>query len=166
MLDELKSLLQKSQARLDEIVDKMESAAEDWSEDAEQLWLRTRIRVAEMQDSLSEAAESLKSGSEEAQLQAHLAAMDASDQWQHLNKVVSELSHHTVSKTTQELQHAQLQAHLAAMETRDFVGEKGPAIRREFSEVRDKVETASVKAAKELEKSLEKLGDIWAKTRH
>lgn len=166
MLEELKSALKSAQTHLDDIVDRIEETSEEWSEKTADLWQRTKPRLQSMKTSVSEAADSLHTQSDEARLQAHLAAMDAHDQWQHLSKAIGEFARHTASKTTHELQHAELQAHLAAMDTRDFVNENGPKIRREFAEARDKVESASHTAARELEKSLEKLGDIWARTRH
>lgn len=166
MLEELKSALKSAQVRLDDIVDKIEDTSEEWSEHTAELWQRTKPHLQSMRKSVSQAADSLHTQTDEARLQAHLAAMDAHDRWQHLSKTVSELTQHVARKTTHELQHAELQAHLAAMDARDFANENGPKIRREFNEAKDKVEAASHKAAQELEKSLEKLGDIWARTRH
>lgn len=163
MLDELKQSLKKTQDHLDTMLEKMEDTAEDWSDEAKELWQDTRKHLQQFKASLVSASESLHTQTDEARLQAHLAAMDASDQWQHLNKVVSDFSHHAANKTTQELQHANLQAHLAAMETRDFIDQKAPQIKREFSNAKEKVESASMDAVKSLEKSLEKMGDLWSK---
>lgn len=166
MLDNLKSALKKAQERLDDAMDYLEESAEDLSEESAELWHKLKPKLQDMKASVAEGVDALKTQSEEAHLQAHLAAMDAKDQWESLNKTVAEFSRHTAKKGRYEIQHAELQAHLAAMDARDFINEHGPALRREFNEKRDKAEELGVHAAKELEKSLEKLGDIWAKTRH
>lgn len=163
MLDDLKNSLEKTQEHLDDMLDKLEATAKDWSEEAGELWQDTRRHLHTLKDSLTSASESLHTQTDEARLQAHLAAMDASDQWQHLSEVVSAFSHHATHKTTQELQHANLQAHLATMDTRDFIDAKAPEIKREFNSAKEKVETGSVEAIKALEKSLEKMGDLWTK---
>lgn len=166
MLDNLKSALKKAQEKLDDAVESLEEGVEDLSEDSVELWQKLKPKLEQMKGSVTEGVEALKVQSEEAHLQAHLAAMNARDQWESLNKTVSEFSRHAAEKGRYEIQHAELQAHLAAMDTRDFINEHGPALRREFNETRDKAEEIGLHAAKELEKSLEKLGDIWAKNRH
>lgn len=166
MLDNLKSALKKAQERLEDAVDYLEDGVEDLSEESAELWQKLKPRLESVKVSVAQGVEALKTQSEDAHLQAHLATMDAKDQWESLNKTVAEFSRHTAEKGRYEIQHAELQAHLAAMEARDFINEHGPALRREFAEKREKAEELGVHAAKELEKSLEKLGDIWARTRH
>ncbi len=164
MLDDLKKSLNKAQDRLDDVADKLEDAMEDVSEETLELWHKTKPKLREMKLSLSNAADDLHTQTDEARLRAHLATMDAHDQWQHLSHTLGDLSRHAVERGAYHLQHADLQAHLARMEARDFMASKGPEIRHDFEQARDKVEERSRHAAQELEQSLEKLGDIWART--
>lgn len=164
MLDTLKNAVEKSQDHLEKIVDKIEDEFEDLSEDASELWADTKPRLRTFKDSLASAASALRTHTDEARLQAHLATMDAQDQWSYLQDTVTELARQARDKSRTELQHAELQATLAKMEARDFVNNQGQEISREYKVAREAVEQASEKAAQNLERSLENIGKAWSNT--
>ncbi len=159
MLKKMKNSVQKSQEHLENIVDKLDDEIEDLNEDARELWQEARPKIAELKDSLAKAAQALHTQTDEARLQAHLATMDAADQWHHLSEAMAQLAKHAQSKGQTELQHAQLQAHLAKMDARDFTKEKSQDIRRDFERARDKLEEAAHKTAESLERSFEIIGE-------
>jgi exonuclease VII small subunit len=165
MLDQLKFVIEKSRHHLENIVDRIEDQSEDLSEDAMELWQETKPRLRALKESLVTAEQSFQTQTDEARLQAHLAILDAHDQWSYLSQVVSELAHHTQQKGQTELQRAELQAHLAKMDARDFLNEKGEQIRQDFGQVRKTLDHASQKAVDELEKSLDTIGQAWANSR-
>ena len=159
MLEKLKKSLEKSQESLEEVVDKLDDRLEDVGEDAIELWQQTKPKLQHLKEVLSGAAKTLHTQTDEARLQAHLATMDAADQWSHLSHTVTELAQHTQSKGQSELQHANLQAHLAKMEARDFINTQGEEIRRDYKLAKEKVEQASQHAAESLEKSFQRIGE-------
>jgi hypothetical protein len=114
-----------------------------------------------MKESMAAAEHSLQAKTDEARLQAHLAIMDAHDQWSYLSGPVTELAQHARQKGKTGLQHAELQAHLAKMEARDFMNEQGGPIRQEFEHAKEKLEQTSLKAVEELGKNLENVGNAW-----
>jgi gas vesicle protein len=158
MIEQLKATLEKSQHRLESIVDKIEDEFEDLSEDTAELWQQAKPRLKSLNKSITTALENLHSQTDEAHLQAHLAAMDAHDQWSYLNDTVSGLVHELSSKGKADLEHAALQAHLAKMDARDFMSTRGKEISHDFKHGREKFEKASHRAAKELEKSFDNMG--------
>jgi len=164
MLDQLKATLEKSHHRLDDIIDKVEDRCEDLSEDVMELWQETKPKLRSLKETLVTATETLHSQTDEARLQAHLATMDAHDQWSYLSHTVTELAHHAQKKGQTELQTAQLQAHLAKMDTRDFMSEKGEQLSRDFQHTKETVEKASHDAAEDLERSLDTIVNVWTHT--
>jgi DNA repair exonuclease SbcCD ATPase subunit len=158
MIEQLKTTLEKSQRRLESIVDKIEDEFEDLSEDTAELWQQAKPRLKGLKKSISTAIDKLHIQTEEAHLQAHLAAMDAHDQWSYLNDTVSGLVHELSRKGTADLEHAALQSHLAKMDARDFMNTRGKEISHDFKHGREKFEKASHSAAKELEKSFDNMG--------
>ncbi|WP_101756933.1 hypothetical protein [Oceanicoccus sp. KOV_DT_Chl] len=161
MLEKLKESIDKSQQQLAHVVGKLEDQFEDVSEDVEKLWQQTQPKLHDLKSSLADAAKSLHTQTDEARLQAHLATMDAADQWSYLSETVSELARHAQSKGQHELQHANLQAHLAKMDARDFVNQQGKTIRQDYQQARDKLEQASHKAADSMERSFANIGQGW-----
>jgi hypothetical protein len=161
MIDELKDAIEKSHQRLAYLMDKIEDEVESLADDSVELWQEAKPKLQAMQESMAEAEHSLQVKTEEARLQAHLAIMDAHDQWSYLSKPVAELAKHARQKGQTGLQHAELQANLAKMEARDFVNEKRGPISKEFEQAREKLEQTSLKALEELAKSLENVGSAW-----
>jgi len=164
MLDELKTVLEKSRHRLEDIIDKVEDRSEDLSREAVELWHETKPKLKSLKKTIVAATESLHSQTDEARLQAHLATMDAHDQWSQLSHTVTELAHHAQKKGQTELQTAELKAHLAKMDTRDFMSEKGEQLTRDFQRAKEIAEKASHEAATNLEKSLDTVGNAWTHT--
>lgn len=162
MIDELKDAIEKSRHRLVYLIDKIEDEVESLADDSVELWQEARPRLQSMKESIAAAEHSLQTKTDEARLQAHLAIMDAHDQWSYLSEPVTELAHHARQKGQTGLQHAGLQAHLAKMEARDFLNEKGGQISHEFKHAKESLEKTSLKAAEELGKSLENAGSPWA----
>jgi arsenate reductase-like glutaredoxin family protein len=164
MLDLLKTAVEKTQDHLENIVDKIEDEFEDLSEEASELWQDAKPRLRALNDSLASAASSLRTHTDEARLQAHLATMDAHDQWSYLQGTVTALAQQARDKGRSELQYAELQAHLAKMDARDFVNNQGQEISRDYRVARETVEQTSQKAAQNLERSLENIGKAWTNT--
>lgn len=164
MLENLKTAVEKSRHQLENIVDTIEEQYEHLSEGAAELWSATKPKLKSVQDSLSNAAQSIHQQTDAAQLQAHLAIMDAHDQWTYLSNIVTELAHHAREKGQYELQYADLQAHLAAMEARDFMKNQGDSIKTDYQHAKDSVEKASQKAVQELTRGMETIGNAVAST--
>lgn len=162
MMDDLKDTIEKSHKHLVKLMDKIEDEAESLADESAELWREAKPKLQAMKASIATAEHSLQTKTEEARLQAHLAIMDAHDQWSHLSKPVTELANHARQKGKTGLQHAELQAHLAKMDARDFMNEKGGQINQEFKEARDSLEKSSIKAAEELGKNLEEVGSAWS----
>ncbi|CAH0992533.1 hypothetical protein SIN8267_02666 [Sinobacterium norvegicum] len=161
-MDSFKDILEKSQRRLSDIADKLDDQREELSEDAAELWQQAKPKLGSLKESLTTAALSLQSQGEQARLQAHLAAMDAQDQWSYLSKTMTELTRNAQQKGRTELESAELQAHLAKMDARDFVNQQGEALSKDYQQAREKIEQASHTAMKELERSLEIIGKSWS----
>jgi len=164
MLDQLKTTLEKSRHRLEDIIDKVEGRTEDLSEDVVELWQETKPKLRTLKETLVTATESLHSQTDEARLQAHLATMDAHDQWSYLSHTVTKLAQHAQKKGQTDLQTAELKAHLAKMDTRDFMSEKGEQLSRDFQRAKETAEQASHDAAKNLERSFDTIGNAWTHT--
>lgn len=164
MLDQFKSTVEKSQKLLEGIIDKIEDQLDGLSDDTAELWQSAKPKLQAMKESLITASESLHTQTDEARLQAHLATMDAYDQWSYLSATVTEVAKHAQKKGLAELQHADLQAHLATMETRAFMEKQGKEISRDYKIAKESVEKASHKAAQELERSFKTISSAWANT--
>lgn len=162
MIDDLKEAIEKSQHRLVHLISEIEDEVESLTEDSVELWDETKPRLQAMKESMVAAEHSLKVKTEEARLQAHLAIMDAHDQWSYLSKPVTELAQHAQQKGKTGLQHAELKAALAKMEARDFLSGEGGQISQDFKHARETLEENSLKAVEELGKSLETAGSPWA----
>ena len=161
MNDKLKDTIEKSRHHLAELIDKIEDGIEDIADESAELWDEARPRLHAMKASIVAAEHALQTKTDEARLQAHLAVMDAHDQWSYLSQPVTELARQAKQKSRPTLEHAELQAHLAKMDARDFLNEKGGQIRREFKQAKESLEQTSLKAAEELGKSLEDVGSAW-----
>jgi hypothetical protein len=161
MIDELKDAIEKSHHRLAHLIDKIEDEVESLADDSVELWHEAKPKLQELQASMVDAERSLQVKTEAARLQAHLAIMDAHDQWSYLSKPITELAKHARQKGKTGLQHAELKAHLAKMEARDFLNEKRGPISEEFEHAKEKLEQTSLKAIEELAKNLENVGSAW-----
>ena len=161
MINELKDAIEKSHHRLVYLIDKIEDEVESLADDSVELWHEAKPRLHAMKESMVAAEHSLHAKTDEARLQAHLAIMDAHDQWSCLSEPVTELAQHARQKGQTGLHHAELQAHLAKMEARDFLNEKGGQISHEFKHAKESLEITSLKAVEELGKSLENAGSPW-----
>ena len=162
MNQQLKTSLENSQGRLENIVDNFEDKYQDLPVEAAELWQQAKPKLHGLRDALAAVASFLQSHTEEAHLQAHLATMDGHDQWTYLRDIVTQLSRQVLRKGEAGLDHAPLQAHLAQMDARDFANGKGGEISRDFKLARDKLEQASQRAAGELEHSLESIGNAMS----
>ena len=165
MNDPLKDTIEKSRQHLADLIDKIEDGFESIADESAELWDDAKPRLRAMKASIVAAEEALQTKTEEARLQAHLAVMDAHDQWSHLSQPVIELARHAREQGQPKLEHAELRAHLAKMDARDFLNEKGEQISREFRQAKESVEQTSLKAAEELGKSLEGVGSAWTDIR-
>jgi DNA repair exonuclease SbcCD ATPase subunit len=157
MLDAIKKNLQQARKSLASLADEIEDGAEDFAEEAQELWGKSKTQIDKFNQRLEEAAEKLHSSADETRLQGHLAAMDAHDQWQHLQHNVAAFAHQLGDKTKPTLDHAQLQAHLAKMDARDFVADSSKDIAAQFEASKTKVEEATFAASASLQKSCEGL---------
>lgn len=157
MLNEIKENLKQARNSLASIVDKIEDEAEDFAEDTQALWSKSKQQAKKLNCQLEEAVEKLHSSVDEVRLQGHLAAMDAHDQWQYLQHNVAAFTDQLEGGTKSTLDHAQLQAHLAKMDTRDFVTNTSNSITTQFEESKTKVEQATLKASTSLQRSCEGL---------
>lgn len=155
MLDDLKEILDKASESMDEVLEKIEDKAEDFSEETQLLWLRSKLYLADMKRSLKDASKKLETTTDEGLLQAHLAAMDAHDQWQVLKYNVATFFQYAENKSQPVIDNAILQSHLARMEVRDFMAESGEDLKDKFAQSKDKVEQASFKAAAEIRSNFE-----------
>lgn len=154
MLEDLKSRLDFAAERLDDLVDKVEDQLDDFGEEAEELWQKSRVRITALGDKLKDASAktiaSIDAKTDEAELQAHLAAMEAREQWDNVAELVAQFAQDAKREAGSELDHAKVQAHLARLEAADFMAEQGHKISAEFQQSKAKVENASMKAAAEL----------------
>ena len=155
MLEKTKRSLEQARESLSVIVDKIEDGAGDFAEETQDLWGVSKKRLAEINEQLGNATEKLHSSVDDVKLQGHLAAMDAHDQWQHLQHSVAAFARQVEDKTKPVLDHAQLQAHLAKMDTRDFIAKEGEDIAKQFVVSKSKVEEATFKASVSIKQSCE-----------
>jgi exonuclease VII small subunit len=152
MLSHISAALDKSRQHLDEIIEKLDNHCAELSEDTINLWRQAKPKLESLKDSLESAQKSLHAQTEEVLLQAHLATMDAYDQWVCLSQTIAGLARYTQRNGLAELQHTVLQAQLAKMETRDFMSAQGEVIKKNFQYAREKLEESSHGAANEMAK--------------
>ena len=101
MNDPLKDTIEKSRQHLADLIDKIEDGFESVADESAELWDDAKPRLRAMKASIVAAEEALQTKTEEARLQAHLAVMDAHDQWSHLSQPVIELARHARNKVNQ-----------------------------------------------------------------
>lgn len=157
MLERIKEYIVEAGEKIEELSERIESKAEDFADDGSELWRDFKPQLSQLNSRLHEAAQRLQSGGEEAHLQAHLAAMDAADQWQALAGQLSAFAHHAGDQSRPLVDRAALQAHLAKMDARDFIAEQGEDISAKFQHSRDQLEQSSLKAAANIKESCEGL---------
>ena len=157
MLDDLKAILNKVEDSMEDVSDKIEDKAEDFTEETKLLWDRSKKHLANMKHSLKEASQKLETKTDEAALQAHLATMDAHDQWQFLKHNVAIFWQQAESKSQPVIDHAKLQAHLASLDARDFMASSGQTLKVKFTESKQSVEKASLIAATDIKNNFGKL---------
>ena len=81
MLEKLKSQLDHALEKLDDLDDYFEDRAEDFSEEMKTSWKATKSQLNHFGDQLQRAGRALEGETDHIALQAHLATMDAHDQW-------------------------------------------------------------------------------------
>ena len=95
MPNKINETIKKSQHYLNHIIDKLEDHYEDLSDETTALWHEVKPKLHELNYSLARAVNSLHTQTDEARLQAHLATLDAADQWNYLSKTVT-ISHYRI----------------------------------------------------------------------
>ena len=146
MLEKFKSELEETRVFLEDVVEKIEDQAEDITDDSQALWQKTKAKINEVKVKLAGASKKLHENTDEARLQAHLAVMEAHDQWSVLQHNVTAFNHQLENKTKPIIDHAQIQAHLAKLEATDFMAGPGQELVKQFAVSKEKVEKASLKA--------------------
>ena len=139
----------------DDLCDKIEDESENFSEDVQELWGESKQHLKKLKGRLEDAVQDLKSSSQEASLQAHLATMDAHDQWQDMKGNLSAFASQVKNKTQPPIDQALLKAHLAKMEARDFINGPGKEIAKDFEKSVEKAEEVSLKAAADIKEYCE-----------
>ncbi|MFA7553107.1 MAG: hypothetical protein WCY88_02565 [Spongiibacteraceae bacterium] len=135
---------------MDDVLDEIEDKAEDFSEETQLLWQRSKKHLKGMRHNLKDASKKLETATDEGVLQAHLAAMDAHDQWLLLKNNVAMFFQYAENKSQPVIDHAKLQSHLASMDARDFMADSGKDLADKFADSREKVAKSSLKAATEI----------------
>ncbi|MAZ88116.1 MAG: hypothetical protein CL693_10755 [Cellvibrionaceae bacterium] len=157
MLENLKKHLDETLDKLDDIDDYFEDRAEALGEDMKTAWKKTRVQLGHFGKQLKEASAALESEKDHIALQAHLATMDAHDQWTTLKGSVENTVNHLKRDGQTQLDEAALQAHLAAMDGRDFVNSKGKDIHQQYDHAREQLEQSTLKAASEIKETFDGL---------
>ena len=155
MLEKLKQHLDHTLDKLDDLEDYFEDRAEDVGEDIEELWGKTRSELTRFGKQLKEASHSLETEKDEAVLQAHLATMDARDQWETLKTSVDHATQAIQRESQTQWDETTLQAHLAAMDGRDYLEQQGQAIRDQYDNARQELERTTLKAAADIKSAFD-----------
>ncbi len=157
MLEKLKSQLDQTLEKLDDLDDYFEDRAEDFSDEMKKLWGKTRVQLNTFGDQVQRGITALDEESDHIALQAHLATMDARDQWDTLKASIESTSQNLKRDGKMQLDEAALQAHLGAMDGRDFLNAKGQEIQKSYDHTRSELEDSTLKAATDIKKAFDGL---------
>lgn len=157
MLEKLKVQLDQTLEKLDDLDDYFEDRAEDFSEDMTKLWKKTRAQLNEFGSQVQRGVTALDEESDHIALQAHLATMDAHDQWETLKSSLESTTQNLKRDGKTQLDEAALQAHLGAMDGRDFLNAKGKSIQNNYENARVDLEKSTLKAAADIKDAFDGL---------
>lgn len=157
MLEKLKSQLDHALEKLDDLDDYFEDRAEDFSEEMKTSWKATKSQLNHFGDQLQRAGRALEGETDHIALQAHLATMDAHDQWSTLKSGLESAAQNVKRDGRTQLDEAALQAHLAAMDGRDFLNNQGEAIHHQYETARTNLEQTTLKAASDIKDAFDGL---------
>ncbi len=157
MLEKLKNQIDCTLDQLGDLDDYFEDRAEDFSEELAEFWEKTKTQLNVFGHQLKRAEMSLEEESDHIALQAHLATMDAHDQWRTLNSSLDSVVLNLKRDGQTQLDEAALHTHLAAMDSRDFLSDKGQNIHQQYDLARDKLEQTTLKAATEIKQAFDGL---------
>ncbi len=160
---DFKEILEKSSEAIEKLEDKVDDLAEEFAEDAVELWDEMKKSFLKVNNKLKTAAKDFDQKSDEANLQAHLGTMEAHDRIDGIKDTVEEFTQKVAAKAQTDLDTAALRAHLAKMEAEDFWDEKGQKITEEFNESSDRVKSLTLEAASEIRDYFEKLSETISK---
>lgn len=157
MLDKLKSVLEELDEKVGDISSNIGELADKIEDDSSDLRKTASGHLRNIEKRITEARSHLKTEGEEAEVQAHLAAMEAHDSWLKWRDTAVGLFNNAKQGAAEAIDRAQLQASLAKMEVRDFYEANQEEYKRTYSEAKEKVEEATIKAATEFKKDVEKI---------
>jgi gas vesicle protein len=163
MEKEFKKRLEEAGDAIEELENKVEGFAEDFTGDVVQLWADVKTNFSGVKEKLKTAIKDLDEKGDEAQLQAHLAAMEARERVQVARESLEEFTHKVSLKSQAELDTVRLRAHLAEMEVADFWEENGKKITEDFKQSSEKAKELSYEAASEVKDYFEKLVEKFTK---
>ncbi|MGH1373418.1 MAG: hypothetical protein ACRBBW_15365 [Cellvibrionaceae bacterium] len=157
MLEKLKSQLDQTLEKIDDLDDYFEDRAEDFSDEMTSLWGKTKAQLNGFGDQVRRGVTALDQESDHIALQAHLATMDARDQWDTLRASIESSAQNIKRDGKLQLDEAALQTHLGAMDGRDFINAKGDEIERRYQQTRRELEESTLKAATDIKKAFDGL---------
>ena len=163
MEKEFKKRLEEAGDAIEELENKIEGFAEDFTGDVVQLWADVKTNFSGVKEKLKTAIKDLDEKGDEAQLQAHLAAMEARERMQVARESLEEFTHKVSLKSQAELDTVRLRAHLAEMEAEDFWEKKSKELSADFNHSSEKAKELSYEAASEVKDYFEKLVEKFTK---
>ena len=163
MEKDFKEAMDKSKIAMKSLEGKIEDLAEDFNENASEIWSDLKKTFEKMGTKLDGASTDISREGDEATLQAHLAAMEARENMEKVKDSVEEFTEKVMESAQVGLDTAVLKANLAKMEAEDFWDKNGKNITKEFETSKENVGKLAVEAIDEITNFFEKLSTKLSK---
>ena len=162
MEKDFKESIEKSKEAMKGLEKKVEEVAGDLSENAAELWKNLQKNLDQINSKLEGSYKDWEKEGDEAKLQANLGAMEANDKMKEIKETLEEFAD-KVSKNAQAgFDTVAVKASLAKKEAEALWEEKGPGIKKDFAESKEKVSKIAVDAVDEITSFFNKLADNFS----